>query len=386
MKTSRVTVLVVGAIMQLFLGVLYIWSVFVAPVSKYFNMPIEDVKLTSSFMLASFVAGILFGGKLQKKISVQKIVLIGGILLSSAMALTAVLPSNLGMAVYVTYGVLGGVGVGMGYNAIITASQQNFPDKRGIATGVSVCTFGFSTVIFTPIIQSLESMLGLQSTLLILAVSFFVVTLACFSFVKMPEKSSSKVLFTGKQYETSQMLKTKTFYFITASMMFGTSVFFILNPSFFTLASERGLTTQQATLMVMLTGVASAIGRLLFPIISDKTGIKTATFLTLIITTIGAVGLIFAQGVLFIVVVIAIACCYGGTSGTYPILTGKHFGLKNIGANYGCVMVGFATSALIFPMIIGFIDNINLKFITLAVLALVGSFLVLALSSKTDKE
>ncbi len=384
MSKNRNVVLFAGSVMQLFLGIIYIFSIFVLPVSEHFSMDAADVKLTSSFMLCFFVVGILFGGRVQLKITTQKTVLVGGLLLSVAMFLSALLPQTMGILIYFTYGVVGGFGVGMGYNAIISTAQRNFPDKRGLATGISVCTFGFSTVIFAPLAENLVRAIGLTTTFLILGVIFAVATVACFSFITMPSETgaATAAAATGKDYTQSEMLKTPFFYLIAVSMMFGISVYFILNPSFKSLGIERGLTDGMATIMIMLTGISNAIGRLVFPIISDRTNRTIACLLTVAGAAVGAFVLIFAQGYLLMAVVVFIAFCYGGTSGTYPLITGKLFGLKNIGSNYGCVMVGFCLSALLFPILLSPIQNQVLLFSILGVVAAIGVVLLLPVLKK----
>ncbi len=370
--------------MQLFLGIIYIWSIFVTPVTEYFSMDAADVKLTSSFMLCFFVVGILFGGKFQVKFTTQKTVLVGGILLSVAMFATAFLPKEFGTLIYFTYGIMGGFGVGMGYNAVISTAQRNFPDKRGLATGISVCTFGFSTVIFAPLVENLVKLIGLQTTFLVLGGIFIVATVACFSFIAMPKEASagSGAVATGKDFTTKEMLATPAFYFITVAMMFGISVYFILNPSFKSLSLERGLSDSMATIMIMLTGVSNALGRLVFPMISDKIGRTLTAMLEIGITTVGAFLLIFSQSYLLMTVIIIIAFCFGGISGTFPLITGKLFGLKNIGSNYGCVMVGFSVSALLFPIALSSVDNQLLLFGILGIVALIGVLLLLPILKK----
>ncbi len=383
-EKNRNVVLIFGSIMQLFLGIIYIWSIFVMPVSEYFALDAADVKLTSSFMLSFFVVGILFGGRVQVKITTQKTVLIGGVLLAIAMFATAFLPTNLGILIYFTYGILGGFGVGMGYNAVISTAQRNFPDKRGLATGISVCTFGFSTVIFAPLVEQLVGMVGLQNTFLILGAIFLVATLACFSFITMPKEGAAAGAASASEHDltTGEMLKKPVFYFITVAMMFGIAVYFILNPSFKSLSLERGLTDGMATVMIMLTGVSNALGRLFFPLLSDRIGRSLTAIVELVLTTIGAFLLIFAQSYLLMAVIIVITFCYGGISGTFPLITGKLFGLKNIGSNYGCVMVGFSLAALFFPMILSPITNQLVLFGTLGVVALVGVILLLPVLKK----
>jgi OFA family oxalate/formate antiporter-like MFS transporter len=378
-----IVVLVTGAILQLFFGIIYVWSVFVLPVSEHFAWSAEDVKLTSSFMLCCFVLGILLGGKLQAKIGTAKVVFIGGLTMAAGMLLTSFLPLSAPWLIYVCYGILGGLGVGMAYNAIITCAQRWFPHKRGLATGVSVCTFGFSTVVFAPLVEALVGAVGLNNTFRILAAAFFVATVALFRFSALPQVDATRTAAAssggGRQVTTSEALRTKEFYYIALSLMLGIAAYFILNPSFKTMAVERGLDAAVGTAIVMVTGVANALGRLAIPVLSDKIGREGGALVILLLTAVCAVALAFAQGFLFMAAVAVIAFCYGGYSGVYPLIVGDTFGMDNVGSNYGMVMLGFAASALFMPMIIGAISSDMARFIVLAALAAVGFVMVILL-------
>jgi len=388
-KNTGTRMLATGAVLQLFLGIIYVWSVFVLPVSEFFKWDVANVKLTSSFMLCCFVLGILIGGKLQVKLGTSKIVLAGGLFMSLGMLATSFIPTGVPWLIYITYGIAGGFGVGMAYNAIISAAQSWFVHKRGLATGISVCMFGFSTVVFAPVIEKLVKEFDLMSTFRILSAAFFLVTILLFSFITMPEntggqKKSAPVL-DSKQYTTSEMIKTPAFFMIMFSMMFLTSSYFILNPSFKTLALDRGLDANIGTVLVMLTGVANALGRLGIPLLADKIGREKAVITIILATAVSTAALCVAQGPIFMIAVAIIAFCYGGSSGVYPLVTADYFGIKNIGSNYGAIMVGFACSALLFPMIIGLITNVTIKFIVLAALVTLGSVLIVLLMQQKKK-
>ena len=390
---QRIRILAAGCALQLFLGILYVWSVFVEPVHAEYAWDVASVKLTSSFMISFFVLGILVGGNLQLKLGAQRVVLLGGLMLAAGMLITALLPAGAAFFMYVTYGVIGGFGVGAAYNAIITAAQKWFPERRGFATGVSVCAFGFSTVIFAPLIEALIRQFGLRPTFFILAGAFCVVVLALFTFIRLPPDQGAAAGAAApvaqpldkKQYAMSETIKTRQFYFITLSLMLGTAAFFILNPSFKSLAAERGLDASLGTAIVMLTGIANALGRLGAPLLSDKIGRERADITILLTTAACALLLSFASGFLFMAAIAMIAFCYGGFSGIYPVLTADYFGIKNVGSNYGAVMVGFALSALTFPMVFGLITNVIVKFIILSSLAAAGAVLVMLLIKSKKK-
>jgi OFA family oxalate/formate antiporter-like MFS transporter len=383
-------VLITGSILQLFLGIIYVWSVFKNPVSGYYGWEPVDVGLTASFMLCFFVIGILLGGKAQIKIGVKFTVLIGGLMVAVGMLATSFIPAGAGAPVfliYLFYGIIGGFGVGAAYNAIISTAQRWFPHNRGFATGVSVCAFGLSTVIFAPLVTILIAKLGVNYTFLILAAGFAAAVLVLFSFIKTPEQvaNAAAPVLKGKQYTTLEMIKTPRFYLIALSLMFGTSVFFIINPDIKDLAVNRGLESF-ATYLVMFVGIANALGRLGAPLMSDKIGRELADVIILAVTALGAFGLCFAEGGLLIVIIAAVAFCYGGYSGLYPVLTSENFGIKNIGSNYGAVMVGFMLSALLFPIVINKVDSQQLKFIILGSIAAVGAVLVVILRLMNAKK
>jgi OFA family oxalate/formate antiporter-like MFS transporter len=373
-------VLVSGAALQLFLGIIYVWSVFVLPVSEEYRWPAADAKLVSSFLLGFFVLGMLGGGRMEKRLGTHRQTLAGGTLLAIGMAATAFIPAGYGWLIYLTYGVAGGFGVGMGYGAVVSCVPKWYPERRGLATGVSVCAFGFSTVVFAPLIGELIKRYSLRSAFLILAAAFLLVTLALSPFVRLPDAAGGgwHAERNRKQYTTGEMIRTGRFFLITCSLMLSASAFFVLNPSFVTLANERNIGSM-ATLIVMITGVASAIGRLAFPVMSEKTGREAAAIVAIGLTALCSFALCFAQGLLFMAIVAICALCYGGYSGIYPLLAGDYFGLEYVGPNFAAVMCGFSISALCFPMILTRLFTGASLFVALGTLCIVGAGLIAAL-------
>jgi OFA family oxalate/formate antiporter-like MFS transporter len=395
---SGVKVLIAGSILQLFLGVIYVWSVFVQPVQSTFGWSTQDVKFTVNIMLCCFVLGILTAGKLQAKMKASYIVLAGGMMMSVGMFATSMLSVAAPFwSIWLTYGIVGGFGVGLAYNTIISSAQKWFPKKRGLATGISVFTFGFSAVIFAPLVEQLikSDAVGLIFTWQILSVAFLIATVALFAFIKLPENVAGVVDFgVQKQYTIGQILRKVDFYLIFFSMMFLTAAFFIINPSLRLLAPIHGLDVSFGVTLVMIAGLANSAGRLAVPLLGEKIGRRGAVLTILLITALGTASLCIVNGLLFVVVIALIAFCYGGSSGIFPLVTADHFGLKNVGANYGVVMVGFMLSVLLFPYVIGQLntgvgvvvaDNV-VKYVALAVVAAVGAFLTLVLILRARKE
>ncbi len=355
---NRYGLLIAGMLIQLCAGIIYMWSVFKGPVAQHLEWEPSKAAFTSSIMLAVFVLGIILGGRAQDKIGPKPVTVFGSVLISLGMILTAFVTKAAPWLVYITYGIIGGLGTGIVYTATVSVVQKWFPDKRGFATGFMVAAFGFSLVIFAPLTNTLLTGVGVPKTLLIFGGVFLVLCVACSLRIDNPPAGyappgfvAAKMNVTKKQYSTGEMLKTRQFYLICLSLLCILPAYFILNPLFMTLGAERGLSKELAVLGVMITGVASASGRLLTSWVSDLIGRKQAVYSIILITMLAILTMIVAQGALFLICIAAIAFGFGGAAGVYPAITADNFGTKHMGLNYGCVMVGFGVSALVFPII-----------------------------------
>ena len=357
-ERNRYIVLAAGMLIQLCAGIIYMWSVFKQPVADLLSWDVADAALTSSVMLATFVLGIILGGRVQDKTGPKFVTMGGSVLISVGMILTAFVPVSSPWIVYLTYGVLAGFGVGTVYTTTVSTIQKWFPDKRGFATGLMVGAFGFSLVLFAPLTKTLIGNIGVSKTFIAIGILFLVVCLAGSLLITNPAAGYLPAGFTPtkantdkRQYTTKEMLKTGQFYLIAISLLCILPAYFILNPLLMTLGTERGLDPALAVLGVMITGIASAAGRLVTSWVSDLIGRKPAVCGIILITLAAILTLIFAQGALFLVCIAAIAFSFGGAAGVYPTITADNFGTKHMGQNYGCVMVGFGASALVFPII-----------------------------------
>lgn len=353
---KRYAILIAGMIVQLCAGVIYMWAVFKAPVAEYLERSPADIALVSSVMLSAFVIGILFGGILQDRFGPRFIAVLGSLTMSGGILLTSFITPVSADLIFLTYGMIGGLGVGIVYSCTVACVQKWFPDRRGFATGAMVGSFGFSLVIFSPLANSLLADMGVPETFMIFGLAFMAICVASSLMLANPPEgytvpgAVAKKNTGQKQYTPREMLGTRTFYLISLSMFFVLPAYFILNPQLITLATERGLADYAVT-GVMITGLFSATGRLLISWLSDRIGRTYALFLIIFMTAAGILMMIFANGMMFLVCVAIISLAFGGASGTYAAVTADHFGTKNMGTNYGLVTLGFGTSALIFPFL-----------------------------------
>jgi len=357
---NRYVILMAGMVIQFCAGIIYMWSVFRVPVATHLNWDAGAASLTSSIMLAMFVLGIILGGRVQDKIGPRKATLIGSIMIGVGMICTAAITENAPWLVYVTYGIIGGLGVGTVYTSTIAAVQKWFPDRRGFASGMIVSAFGLSLVVFAPLAKSMLAGLGVPATFVIFGISFLVVCGICSLFIRNPQAgylpkgyTPTQAVIVKRQYLPGEIIKTKQFYLLVGALLFTLPAYFILNPIFLSLGGERGLSEGLAVIGVSLTGISSALGRLIVSWTSDKIGRKTAMVSIAAIILIASLVMIAAEGVLFLICIMLISFGFGGAASVYSAMTAESFGTKYGGMNFGLVMLGFGVSALAFPMVSG---------------------------------
>ena len=359
MKTqNRYFILAAGMAIQFCAGIIYMWSVFRGPVAAHLNWDANSASLTASIMLSTFVLGIILGGYAQDKLGPKRVTLTGSILIGAGMVCTAFVTGNAPWLVYVTYGIVGGFGVGAVYMSTIAAVQKWFPDRRGFASGMIVCAFGFSLVLFAPLAKSMLSGLGAPSTFLIFGITFLVVCGLCSLFIKNPQEGYApkgyapiQAANTKRQYSPKEIIKTKQFYLLAGGLLFTLPAYFILNPVFLSLGAARGLSEGLAVLGVVLAGINSAVGRLAVSWASDKVGRKAAMVSISTIILSASLLMIISKSVLFLICIMLISFGFGGAASVYSAMTADSFGTKYGGMNFGLVMIGFGASALVFPMI-----------------------------------
>src|SRR5947209_20518971 len=166
-----------GLLMNLALGTLYGWSVFVAPLESRFGWKRAQTSLVFTIAVIVFALSFVVAGRLQDKIGPLACSLTGGILVSLGFFLCSYTTSL--AYLYVCFGVIGGLGNGFGYSTPIPVMAKWFPDKRGLAVGLAVGGYGAGSALFGPLAQLvLIPRYGLTATFQILGAIFLVMTMA----------------------------------------------------------------------------------------------------------------------------------------------------------------------------------------------------------------
>ena len=361
---------------QLTLGIIYIWSVFQTGIANaIFAGDNAQAAMVFSIVLALFGIGGLIAGKLTVKFGLQRVIFLGGLILSTGTFIASFVQPEFGWLLWLSYGFLGGLGMGFTYSTTIACAQKWYPHKKGMITGVIVAALGFGGVIFTPLIEwmiqlfggvgTLYQVGGEMATLRVLAAVFFVVCTVGSIFTKEPPEghmadkvaASPKAAGTARNFTSKEMIKTPQFYLLAAAFIFSVIGGLMMIGFARPIAVAHGLYTT-ATIGVLAIALFNSIGRLFWGAMSDKLG-RIPTLIFLLTLSAGMSLLInVVTGYAIYVVIALIGFSFGGILSNFPALTSDLFGNKFMGENYGFVLIGFGIGAIIASQVAGHFANI----------------------------
>ena len=349
-------------LVQMALGAVYAWSVFRVPVSKLFHATIPQVTLT--FTIAIFVLGVaaFFGGLWLNRSGPRIVVLTAGLLYGGGIFLAS-FSSGLPW-LYLTYGFIGGVGLGFGYIVPISVLVKWFPDRRGLMTGVAVGGFGAGALITAPVATRLIHSVGVLHTFAYLGIAYLIVICAAGWFMTNPPTGWQPAGWTpkpllasqraAKDFRLGEALKTWQWWALWLLLFLNTSAGISVisqeAPMFQDLAKVTALV---AAGMVGIVSLGNAIGRVFWAWVSDGVT-RRYTFVVMYLLQVVLFWLlpsIHSVGGLTVLTFI-ILMCYGGGFGTMPAFAADYFGARNVGPIYGLMLTAWGFASAFGPLLI----------------------------------
>ncbi len=368
----------IGAlIIQLCLGSIYAWTIFqTALKNNPYSWDLLLTQLPFSFGLASFAFFMIFAGKWQDKIGPAKVATIGGILLGIGYVLASfvdiLFPNDafLGFVwISITYGIIGGAGIGFAYVCPIAALVKWFPDLKGLITGIAVAGFGAGALVFTQVETAFIGADGkIGMALLLLGVLYLIAVAGSAQLLRNPPEGwlpegynplKSTVTVTGKiDTPPNEMIKTVEFWLLWSMFVFAAAagLMTIGNVKSFA-AGQNATIAADAVLAASIAGILSifnAAGRIIWGAISDRLG-RIVTMI-LMFATLGVSMFFFGIQTEVITLTIGAALigfCFGGNFALFPSATADYFGTKNLGSNYGLVFSAYGVAGILGPFLAG---------------------------------
>jgi OFA family oxalate/formate antiporter-like MFS transporter len=363
MRTNnRWVIAIAGVFLQIALGAVYAWSVFRVPLAKQFGWSISEITLT--FTISIFVLGIsaFFGGLWLNRKGPRVVALTGGVLYGLGVFLASFSHSLAWL--YFSYGLIGGIGLGLGYIVPVAVLVKWFPDRRGLITGIAVGGFGAGALITAPVATRLIQSVGVLSTFAYLGIAYLIVTVVTGLFMQNPPDGWKPEGWTptasqtshraGHDFTLSEALKTWQWYALWLLLFLNTCAGISIISQEAPLFQElTGVTAVVAASMVGLASIGNAVGRVFWAWVSDSIT-RRATFLVMF----GAQALLFwllpnvVTASLMTITAFVVLMCYGGGFGTMPAFAADYFGPKNVGPIYGLMLTAWGFASVFGPLLI----------------------------------
>src|SRR5712672_479353 len=361
--TNRWSIAVAGVFLQLALGAVYAWSVFRVPLAKQFGWSISEVTLT--FTISIFVLGIaaFLGGLWLNRKGPRIVAMTGGFLYGAGVFLASLSAHRLWW-LYLSYGVIGGIGLGLGYIVPVAVLVKWFPDRRGLITGIAVGGFGAGALITAPVATRLIQSVGVLSTFAYLGIAYLIVTLVTGLFMQNPPDgwrpegwtptASQTSHRAGRDYTLGEALKTWQWWALWLLLFLNTCAGISIISKEAPLFQElTGVTAVVAASMVGLASIGNAVGRVFWAWFSDLIT-RRATFFVMFVSQV----LLFwffpniATASVMTIVTFVVLMCYGGGFGTMPAFAADYFGPKNVGPIYGLMLTAWGFASVFGPLLI----------------------------------
>ncbi|HBT97447.1 MAG TPA: MFS transporter [Desulfobulbaceae bacterium] len=382
-----------GVVCNLCLGILYAWSVWkavlvprdqslVGQTMRGLNEGwpyLTDFQGTVAYTIAALVFAIVMipGGKIQDKYGPKAGATIGGLLLAIGCIVAGLMKSYTGLII--GFGILGGIGMGIGYAAPTPAALKWFgPHKRGMIAGLVVAGYGAAALYIAPLAQYLIDNYGLSASFIYLGIFFAVVVVIAGQFLSVPPagyvppaaplntSAAAKPTTPTADWSPSEML-SRWHYYALVLLFIGSAqsgLLIIANATPLLVTTSKGIPffAEHIWLIASFGGLVNALGRVGTGMYSDKIGRSNAYLVNAIVAALCVLALpqiIAMKSVPLLFLAVAIAYWqYGGGLSLLPAFTADFFGSKNMGMNYGFVFLGWGIGGLM-PLIAGYIKDVT---------------------------
>lgn len=405
LSTNRWAIALAGMVAMMTLGTVYSWSLFTQPLIAAFGW--SNTTTTWAFAIAIFFIGVgaIVGGRWQDRFGPRRVMLIGVGLWSAANILTGIGTPTFGPAwLYLTYGIMGGFGVGVGYITPVATVIKWFRDRRGLAGGMVVTGFGLGAVIYNMVVKSVPAFAatataaadyvkaraaasaghdmaaagyhGLTQENVQVLMNVFIASGVVFALLgglsalllrNPPQRRAidNETIADGDvSYTTREMLCTPQFYHLWLMMFVNVLAGILVIGNALPIIQElTGVSPQIAAATYAGTALFNAAGRFFWGMTSDRIGRRPT------------LALIFGiQALVFLLLsnlhsVPAVACafaivllCLGGGFGTMPSFNADYFGTRHMGANYGVILSAWGCAGLIGPPFAAWIKDVSGSF------------------------
>ena len=391
------TVTIAALCINLVLGVLYAWSVMGKALVTQWHWSKTQAAMPFTVSTVAFAIMMIFAGRLQDRIGPRIVATCGGLILG--LGLIASSFARTPEAILLTFGVVGGIGIGLGYSATTPPAIKWFPAARkGLITGIVVSGVGLAAVYISPLTQYLLKISSISQTFLALGIGTVIVVVILAQFLANPPAGyvpDSSPVNPAKPAVTAsaprsdldwhEMLRSSQFYLLWTMFVLGAAAGLMIIAHIAIIAKEQARWEWGFVPLAMLA-VFNTLGRVVSGYLSDRMG-RTRT-MTLAFVAQATNMFLFSQYTSPVLLVFGSAftgLCYGTIFTLMPAAIADFYGVRNLGVNYGILFTGFGVAGVLGPILGGQIrdglGSYTYSYIISAVLLLVGAAIAFAIRS-----
>lgn len=345
---------------NLVVGFLYSWSVIKKVLVTEQHWSNFEASLPFTVSAIAFALTMVFAGRLQDTFGPRIVATIGGVLFGAGILVSGLVNSP--MIMVLTYGVLGGIGIGLCYAATTPPSVKWFPPaQKGRITGIVVSGVGMAAVYSAPLTSWLLTQYGLSTALFLLGVGSIIIVVSFAQFLKNPPiapiVASTKVVNTPIINDSvwQQTIRSAVFYKLWFMYAFAASAGMMMISHLATIAKIQAQ-WENGFYLVALLALFNTAGRLIAGYWSDRFGYTRMMLVVFSLQTINM--LFFSHYITPLSLAFGTALTglsYGALFSLFPSATADFYGMKNLGVNYGLVFTAWGLAGIIGPLLAGWV-------------------------------
>ena len=410
-KTHR---LASGTGMLLVLGLIYAWSIFRAPLTGLFpDWTPTKISMTFTISMIFFCIGGFISGQLALKIPHRLLVRISALLILTGFALITFLLDPAAeqrslYLLYLFYGVFGGGGVGLSYNAIISSITRWYPSRTGMASGVLLLGFGIGGLVLGSVVSVIAGYIGIIRVFLVLGILIAAILSALSFLIRIPTPEETAILNTNisdtdlnrgntdakREYTLIEAVKTSAFwiYFIW-TIAIGTGGLLVVNS-----AANIAVYYGGTAVLGLIVSVFNGIGRITLGMLFDRFGRTKAMYYNSSLMLLGGIVLVIGAvtgHIIYILIGLPLmGISFGGGSPMASAVMMRFYGPKNFSVTFATVTFGLVPAAVIGPLVSSRLQEVSggaylstfVMLIIIGAVTMAATFFLGIVSKKTGLE
>ncbi len=380
-----------GLGINLALGVLYAWSVVAKSLTADWGWSAGQASLPYATAVGVFAIAMVFAGRAQDRFGPKIVATLGGVFTGAGLMVASFATPERTWPIAAGFGLLAGLGIGLGYASATPAAVKWFPPQRkGLITGVVVAGFGLASVYIAPVTTWLLHAQGIAGTFRILGVAFLVVVCGLAQLLVnppadyvpagMPSAAAHAAATAGRRdYDWREMMRTRQFYLLWFMYAFAAFAGLMIIGHMAKIAALQMTGVDLGFVLVAVLAIGNALGRVVAGIASDRIG-GVRTMLMVFLFQAAMMGVLAFAGTpaLLVPVAAAVGFCYGANLSLFPSTTAGYFGTTHLGVNYGLVFTAWGVGGVFGSMTAGTIVDSSGSYAIAAGLCVIAAGLTFA--------